>query len=97
MLWWVSRQKFSTATWLTQPLAHYSDDPREYVCSFSRICIFYCKNAKSLKTDYQNILGVWHFVVMMDIEISCKGHCEKLSHFQALVSHTVWVFVALQE
>ena len=52
---------------------------------------------KSLETDYQNILGVWHVVVMMDIEISCKGHCEKLSHFQALVSHTVWVFMALQE
>ena len=30
-------------------------------------------------------------VVMMDIEISCKGHCEKLSHFLDHVSHTVWV------
>ena len=28
---WVSRQKFSTATSLTQPLAHYSDDPRGHV------------------------------------------------------------------
>ena len=28
-------------------------------------------------------------VVMMDIEISCKGHCEKLSHFLDHVSHTV--------
>ena len=28
-------------------------------------------------------------VVMMDIEISCKGHCEKLSHFLNHVSHTV--------
>ena len=31
---WVSRQKFSTATSLTQPLVHYSDDPRgqrEYI------------------------------------------------------------------
>ena len=27
-------------------------------------------------------------VVMMDIEISCKGHCEKLSHFLNHVSHT---------
>ena len=25
----------------------------------------------------------------MDIEISCKGHCEKLSHFLDIVSHTV--------
>ena len=28
-------------------------------------------------------------VVMMDREISCKGHCEKLSHFLDHVSHTV--------
>ena len=28
-------------------------------------------------------------VVMMDMEISCKGHCEKSSHFQDHVSHTV--------
>ena len=28
-------------------------------------------------------------VVMMDMEISCKGHCEKLSHFLDRVSHTV--------
>ena len=28
-------------------------------------------------------------VVMMDIEISCKGHCEKLSHFLDHVRHTV--------
>ena len=28
-------------------------------------------------------------VVMMDMEISCKGHCEKLSHFLDHVSHTV--------
>ena len=28
-------------------------------------------------------------VVMMDKEISCKGHCEKLSHFLDHVSHTV--------
>ena len=27
-------------------------------------------------------------VVMMDIEISCKGHCEKSSHFLDHVSHT---------
>ena len=27
-------------------------------------------------------------VVMMDTEISCKGHCEKLSHFLDHVSHT---------
>ena len=26
-------------------------------------------------------------VVMMDREISCKGHCEKLSHFLDHVSH----------
>ena len=28
-------------------------------------------------------------VVMMDREISCKGHCEKLSHFLDHMSHTV--------
>ena len=28
-------------------------------------------------------------VVMMAIEISCKGHCEKLSHFLDHVSQTV--------
>ena len=28
-------------------------------------------------------------VVMMDMEICCKGHCEKLSHFLDHVSHTV--------
>ena len=28
-------------------------------------------------------------VVMMEMEISCKGHCEKLSHFLDHVSHTV--------
>ena len=27
-------------------------------------------------------------VVMMDREISCKGHCEKLSHVLDHVSHT---------
>ena len=27
-------------------------------------------------------------VIMMDREISCKGHCEKLSHFLDLVCHT---------
>ena len=27
-------------------------------------------------------------VVIMDIEISCKGQSEKLSHFLDLVSHT---------
>ena len=27
-------------------------------------------------------------VVMTVIEISCKGQCEKLSHFLDLVSHT---------
>ena len=27
-------------------------------------------------------------VVMMDMEISCKGHCEKLSHFLDHMSHT---------
>ena len=27
-------------------------------------------------------------VVMMDMEISCKGHCEKSSHFLDHVSHT---------
>ena len=34
-------------------------------------------------------MGVWHVVVMMDMEISCKGHCEKSSHFLYHVSHTV--------
>ena len=29
-------------------------------------------------------------VVMMDMEISCKGHCEKSSHFLDHVSHTVF-------
>ena len=24
-------------------------------------------------------MGVWHVVVMMDMEISCKGHCEKFT------------------
>ena len=33
-------------------------------------------------------------VVMMDREISCKGHCEKLSHFLDLVCHTVNIFLA---
>ena len=33
-------------------------------------------------------------VVMMDIEISCKGHCEKLSHFLDHVSHTVYAVLA---
>ena len=27
-------------------------------------------------------------VVMLDIEINCKGQCEKLSHFLDLASHT---------
>ena len=31
-------------------------------------------------------------VVMMEIERSCKGHCEKLSHFVDHVSHTVLDF-----
>ena len=29
--------------------------------------------------------------VMMDMEISCKGHCEKLSHFLDHVSHTALI------
>ena len=63
----------------------------KYVSGLNNICLFYCKNARSLKTisDYQNIMGVWHVIVMMDTEISCKGHCEKLSHFLNNVSHTV--------
>ena len=32
-------------------------------------------------------------VVMMDIEISCKGHCEKLSHFLDHVSHTELLYM----
>ena len=28
--------------------------------------------------------------VMMDMEISCKSHCEKISHFLDLVNHTVY-------
>ena len=28
-------------------------------------------------------------IVMMDMEINCKGHCEKLSHFLDHVGHTV--------
>ena len=35
-------------------------------------------------------------VVMMDMEISCKGHCEKLSHFLDHVSHTVLLFTIHQ-
>ena len=27
--------------------------------------------------------------LMMDTEISCKGHCESFSHFLELVSYTV--------
>ena len=27
--------------------------------------------------------------LMMDIEISCKGHCESFSHFVYLVSYSV--------
>ena len=27
--------------------------------------------------------------LMMDIDISCKGHCESFSHFLYLVSYTV--------
>ena len=59
----------------------------------SSFCLFYCKNARSLKTlsDYQTIMGVWHVVIMMDIEISCKGQCENVSHFLDLVSHTAIV------
>ena len=30
-------------------------------------------------------------VVMMNMEISCKGHCEKLSHFLDHMSHTVLI------
>ena len=57
---------------------------------FKQFCLFYCKNARSFKaiSDYQNIMGVWHVIVLMDREISCKGHCEKLSHFLDHVSHT---------
>ena len=33
-------------------------------------------------------------VVMMDMEISCKGHCEKSSHFLDHVSHT-GMFISL--
>ena len=28
--------------------------------------------------------------LMMDIEISCKGHCESFSHFLYLVSYSVF-------
>ena len=31
--------------------------------------------------------------LMMDIEISCKGHCDSFSHFLYLVSYTVKVYV----
>ena len=34
-------------------------------------------------------------VVMMDMEISCKGHCEKLSHFLDNVSHTAYGYVLI--
>ena len=34
-------------------------------------------------------------VVMMDMEISCKGHCEKSSHFIDHVSHTVYASIAI--
>ena len=29
--------------------------------------------------------------LMMDIEISCKGHCESFSHFLYLVSYSAYV------
>ena len=32
-------------------------------------------------------------IVLMDIETSCKGHCEKLSHFLDLATHTVVGFL----
>ena len=42
---------------------------------FKQYLYIYSKDARSLKTmsDYQNIMGVWHMVVMMDIQISCKS------------------------
>ena len=61
----------------------------KYVCSLSSICLFYCKKERrslEAKSDNQNVIGVWHEI---DIEIRCKGHCEKLSGFLDLVSHTV--------
>ena len=33
--------------------------------------------------------------LMMDIEISCKGHCESFSHFLYLVSYSVLFLFAL--
>ena len=36
-------------------------------------------------------------VVMMDVEISCKGHYEKLSHFLDHVSHTATAKYSLQQ
>ena len=35
-------------------------------------------------------------VVMMDMEISCKGHCEKLSHFLDHMSHTEKLIFSLE-
>ena len=34
-------------------------------------------------------MGVCNVVLMMDIEISCKGRCEKLSYLLDHVSHIV--------
>ena len=34
-------------------------------------------------------------VVMKDIEISCKGHCENY-HFLDHVSHTVFIFISIE-
>ena len=47
----------------------------QYVSNLCSISLSYCKDSRSLKTisDYQNIIGIWHVVVMMDMEICCNG------------------------
>ena len=48
-----------------------------------------CKKVESLNRLSKYYWSLACGPVMMDREISCKGHCEKLSHFLDHVSHTV--------
>ena len=64
---------------------------------FSVLLVNIYFTARSLKTlsDYQYIMGVWRVVVMMDIDIICKGHCETSPHFLDHVTRIVYVCVLL--
>ena len=44
--------------------------------------------AKMKKVSKLNLIIKTLWESVMDIEIACKGHYEKLSHFLDLVSHT---------